>query len=357
MNNYLSIDDCEQARFADLYERYRLLSDDPAHCSPMFIINTPVNNVPRWEERLADPMVMLKGELDLLRPHLEIGDDHVPTVRVQFGTAQIAAAFGCKLAIPTNTLPVAETHALVNAEDVFTLEKPSLNAGWYGKHWEWTELWKSVLPEGVHIQLPDIQSAFNSAHLIRGNDILMDFYDAPEALERLFTLVVDFMIDVTAHVNSMTRDDPEWFFDWGAQWKGSARISNCSMHMISPDFYREHVLPHDRRFLEAVGGGRIHYCGTPGEVIEDFYGLPGLNGLDVSPIHHEYFALCEATPDHIALLTKFGQDAPEVTRLLAGDWPRKRNLIIQATAASVGEGRALLKALRKSWQDARRCSV
>ena len=32
----------------------------------------------------------------------------------------------------------------------------------------------------------------------------------------------------------MISDDPDWFFDWGALWKGAARISNCSMHMISP---------------------------------------------------------------------------------------------------------------------------
>ena len=352
-SNSLCIDEREQARLADLYERYRQFYKDPAQGAPMFLINTPIEHQPSCEEQQADPMVMLKAELDQIRQHKEIGDDRLPSVRVQFGTGQVAAAFGCELELPTHSLPAVATHVLENAEDVFALEKPSLNAGWYGKLWEWTELWKSVLPEGVHIQHPDIQSAFNSAHLIRGNDILMDFYDAPEALERLLSLVVDYMIDITAHVKPLISDDREWFFDWGMLWKGCARISNCSMHMISPQFYREHVFPHDRRFFEAIGGGRIHYCGTHGEVIEDYFNLPGIHGLDVDIKHHDFFALCEAAPAHVTTLNNFDRDAPEIGRLLAGEWPRKRNLIIQTSAGSVEEGRALLKALRKSWQDAR----
>jgi len=99
----------------------------------MIVVNTPVQGIPSWEDRLADPMVMLRAELDALRPHLAIGDDRVPTVRVEFGTAQIAAAFGCTIVVPENNLPAAGSHVLAEAVNVHELTIPSLDSGWYGK--------------------------------------------------------------------------------------------------------------------------------------------------------------------------------------------------------------------------------
>ena len=335
--------------YRDVAARYRMLYEDPLRCRPMLIIDTPVQ-LPPWAERLADPMVMLNAELDLLRPHQEILDDRVPTVRVQFGTAQVAAAFGCRIIIPEESLPAAGSHVLDSAYGVRDLAMPALDAGWYGKLASWTELWKRHLPEGVHIQLPDIQSAFNSAHLIRGNDILTDFYDAPDEVGLLLDKVTDYMVVLTRHLRAMISEDTGWFYDWGALWKGAARISNCSMQMISPELYREHVLPRDLRFFDSLGGGRMHYCGlTPG-VIDDFLRVPAITGLDVDFTRHDFFEVCAKAPDRVVMMLAGENDeqSPVIARLLQGDWPLKRNLVIVARAASVEAGRVLLERLRSS---------
>lgn len=349
MKEYLNLPDSFQVHYQDVYARYRLLFTDPERCLPMIIVNTPAVGIPSWEERLADPLVMLKAELDVLRPHLEIRDDRVPTVRIQFGTAQIAAAFGCRIVVPKNNLPAAGDHVLKRAEDVYSMKMPLLDAGWYGKLAEWTALWKKQLPPGIHIQHPDIQSAFNTAHLIRGNDILTDFYDQPEAVDALLDRVTDYMLALTKHLKAMISDDPDWFFDWGALWKGAARISNCSMQMISPQFYRDHVLPRDRRFFRGLGGGRMHYCGITGEVLDDFFAVPEISGLDFDSSRHDFFALCERAPRNLVLMPGgYRADAPEIERLLAGGWPRKRNFILPVWANSVDQGKDLLARLRQS---------
>lgn len=346
----LMLTDADRARFEELYARYRILHDAPESCRPMIIISAPVEGIPTWEERLADPMVMLQAELDALRPHLEIGDDRVPTVRVQFGTGQIAAAFGCSIHQPENNLPAAGGPVMSHAADVHQLPVPSLDAGWYGKLSLWTEIWKQHLPEGVHIQHPDIQSAFNSAHLIRGNDILTDFYDHPDDLELLLDKVTDFMIAITRHTKAAISDDTEWFFDWGALWKGTARISNCSMQMISPAFYRDHVLPRDKRFFETVNGGRVHYCGITGEVIDDYFRIPAIAGLDVDCKLHDFYALCDRAPNQVVMMPTgpFSAESTVVNRLLAGDWPKKRNIVIAVRAETVASGKQLLKQLREA---------
>ncbi len=352
LNKYLQLDDRHLARFDLICNNYKKMYEDPAGCEPMFIINTPVA-LPAWEERLKDPLVMLKAELDSLRPHLELEDDRLPTVRVQFGTAQIAAAFGCEMFIPENNLPAAGSHVLKNAEDAYGLKLPSLEDGWYGKLKQYTGIFRENLPQGVHIQLPDIQSAFNSAHLIRGNDILLDFYDDPEALEALLDRITDYMIKLVPYLNSMINGDKEWFFDWGAMWKGAARISNCSMHMISPGMYFEHILPRDIRLMKAIGGGRIHYCGTNDQVIDEFFKNPEITGLDYDIRYHDLWSLSERAPKYLTLAAfqwedKGAEEEKMLQRLLNGDWPKKRNIILQLSASSVEEGKALLKELRKS---------
>jgi len=351
LKNYLVLDDYQLRRFEEMYERYKLLYNDPGNCSPMFIIDGPVEDPPPWEERLEDPLLMLKAHIDMLRPHLEIEDDRVPTARVEFGTAQVAAAFGCRLAVPTNSLPAAADHALKSARDVYEMDKPSLDAGWYGKLKKYTEIYLENLPEGMHIQHPDIQSAFNSAHLIRGNDILTDFFDDPEAVCALLDLVTDYMIDMVPHLKGMISAEEEWFFDWSAFWKGAARISNCSMHMISPEFFREFVLPRDMRLMKAVGGGRIHYCGTSGEVITEFFKNPEVTGLDYDSAYHSLWELSEIAPEKVTLLAPMSPDSEELRRLMAGDWPKKRNLIIKTSACSIEEAKELLQKLRRSVPD------
>ena len=350
MRHYLKIDASERSRLEDVYARYRMLHDEPDQCRPMIVVNTPMNGLPAWEERLADPLVMLKAELDAIRPHLEIGDDGVPTVRVQHGTAQIAAAFGCRMHVPQNNLPAAGSHVLANIEDVYKLTIPSVDAGWYGKLTEWTNIWKENLPEGVHIQHPDIQSAFNSAHLIRGNDILTDLYDHPAEVDLLLDKVTDFMLAILKHTKLAISDDPDWFFDWGSMWKGAARISNCSMQMISPQFYRDHVLPHDIRFFDSIGGGRMHYCGITGDAIDDFFKVSSITGLDVDHVHHDFFTMCEHAPKKVVFMTTghFEENSPALKRLLNGDWPQKRNIIIRVGATSVEHGKILLEQLRNA---------
>lgn len=49
-------------------------------------------------------------------------------------------------------------------------------------------------PVDIPIQHPDIQGPINTAHLIRGNDILYDFYDYPEETRMLLKKVTDCMI-------------------------------------------------------------------------------------------------------------------------------------------------------------------
>jgi len=350
LKEYIKLNKDQLDRFQKLNSQYLDFYHHPETCTPKIIINTPVEGLASWEERINDPYVMLQTELDSLRPHIEIEDDRVPSVRVQFGTAQIAAAFGCDMHLSKDNLPAAANSILNKATDVHELKIPDNNAGWYCKLEEWTKIWKENLPQGIHIQHPDIQSPFNSAHLIRGNEIFTDFYEYPDELRILLSKVTTFMINIVLHTKAMISDDKHWFYDWGAYWKGTARISNCSMQMISPEMYREFVQPYDIELFNEIGGGRVHYCGLSAEVINEYFNLPLVYGLDFDSKVHDFFDICQKAPQHISLISTepFKEDHKVIQELLRGNWPEKRDITIFLETDSIDSGKKLLQELRRS---------
>lgn len=337
-------------RLDNLKEQYKQLYESPRNCRPKVIVNVGYENAPTWDQQLSDPLVMLEHQLNLARNHILIEDDFIPAVRVNFGTGIIAAGFGCELVNPTGSLPAVKTHAVRSLEQIQGLQKPTLDQPIYKKIEKWTEIWLDNLPQGVAVQHPDIQGPFNTSHLVRGNDILTDFYDDPDAVCRLMDIVTDHTIEVLEHFNRIDNRQADWFHDWGgAYWKGSGRISNCSVDMISPDFYRNYVLPRDLRFMKSVGGGRMHYCGGSKDVIQHFANNPEIYGLDIDAGLHDVWKIAEICPQPLVLaFQQYGKAFPQTDRLLDGDWPEKRNIIVYTEADSVEQGQDLLARLKKS---------
>ena len=351
LGDYLVVDDATLNHHKDMRARYRKLFESPAECDPMVCVTVPGVEIPRWEEMLADPEVMLRAQLDQLRPHFEMKDDVVPVVRVNFGTAQPASAYGCSIYVPENSLPAASDHVLSRIEDAYDLPVPDVNAGLYAKLHEWTDQWLDALPHGIAIQHPDIQSTFNTAHLVRGNDIFLDFYDNPDALEALLGNITDFMIKITLYLKSKISDDTEYFYDWLGMWKGTARISNCTMQLLAPEFYVDFVKKHDERFMAAIGGGRLHYCGDSRDMAKLFFGLENVYGYDMAPYGDDWSDMFDdMPPEKVPILSGGGREDGLCKEILEGRLPEKRNYICVVSAPDVEAGKRLLGDLRTAFQ-------
>jgi hypothetical protein len=348
MKEILRLDARQLERMEGLYAAYRRMSTSPEASRPMVIVRVPARGMPGYRERFRDPLAMLAVELEALRNHLEVGDDHVPAVRVQFGTGLIASAFGCETFVPDDELPCIRGPVLAERDAIAGLRQPSTTAGLLGRLAEFTRVFRRHLPEGVHVQHPDIQSPFNTAYAIRGNDLFLDLVDDPPSADALLDVITDFMIAVVPRLKATVSGDRQWFFDMGVLWKGTARISNCSTTMIDPRMYERFVLPRDRRLFRAIGGGRVHYCGTSAPVISCFLGIPGLSGLDYDPKLHDLWSMCEMVPANVVLLQSVEVGSATWRRLVAGDWPKKRNLVIETAAEDVATGKDLLEALKRS---------
>ncbi len=343
--NYLKINDTQRRHTEENLAEYKRFSTSPEAVHPKVIVNVPNGNAYTTPELIADKALMLKNGLDTIQTHIDIGDDYIPQVRVEFGTGQVSHAYGCDMYIAQHSPVCAQGHVLSDIEEIDALENPSLTAGWFGKCYEFTEFFMENKPSIVGMQLPDFQSPFNNAHLIRGNDILLDFYDSPDKLRLLLQKVTDYMVTMTDHYRKLTHMEEGFFCDWGVVWKGSARLSNCSLHMISTAFYNEFVKDFDRDYLDRIGGGRIHYCGEHDDgLFDSFFSIPNSYGVDYDSNLHDLWNISAKAPSQVALLQYGSQE--QIDRLLKGERPEKNNFIISAYAKSIEEGRILYQQLK-----------
>lgn len=342
------LSDAQLRAVEETRKNYRLFYENPSKARPAILIQPPVPSEWSVKERVHDKEKMLVHGLNTVHAHLQVGDDYVPAVRVEFGTGQVAHAYGCGMYEPEDSLPCAKDHIMQSIEEAETLKLPGLRDGWFGRLEEYSEFFRNHLPEGVALQMPDIQGTFNNAHLVRGNDILYDFYDDPDLLKLLFARMTDHLIELTRWTHGLCTPEPDGFFcDWGCLWKGGVRISNCSLHMLSTEFYREFIREYDQKVIDAMGMGRIHYCGTHDNGLTDsFFEMPNMTGLDFDGKYHDLWEMAERTPENVTLLVYATGDIRK--RLLAGDWPKKRNIIIQSYVSSIEDGRALYEKLRSS---------
>lgn len=338
--------DRDQIRCEQLYKSYKQMYENPQNCDPKIIVHFPGEDRANVIECFDDAGVMLRHNLSSLPGHMEICDDWVPAIRVEFGTGQIASAFGCDTYFRPDSPMCAKNHVLHDISEARDLPDPDLRAGWFGRLEEFTHYFMQHLPEGVHVQIPDMQSPFNSAHLIRGNDILTDFYDDPEAVDCLLTKVTDYMIRLTSWLRAMFDPEPGWFFDYGAMWKGAARLSDCSLHMISPQMYAQHIRKHDIRYLHEIGGGRIHYCGSPKEVIRELVEIPESCGLDLDGSLHDAWEVSEYTPPEHALMFSLSDVDGFIAKVRAHGGLPRRNLMLVTWAGSKAEAARITNALR-----------
>jgi len=102
----------------------------------------------------------------------------------------------------------------------------------------------------------------NAAYHLYGQNLFVDFYEAPDRVRRLLRLIGDLIVDVALYLRQRTGDcsiavnrmvehvDPLLFFH-----------ANCSVQMISPRSYRDIHLAVEQGMAERIQPYGIHHCG------------------------------------------------------------------------------------------------
>jgi hypothetical protein len=137
----------------------------------------------------------------------------------------------------------------------------------------------------------------NAAYHLYGQQLFVDFRRAPDRVRRLLDMIGELIVDVALYVRQRTgscsisvnrmveRVDARLFLH-----------ANCSVHMISPESYRQCHLPVEQRMAERLQPYGIHHCGDNLHRIAPVYAEVPAAFFDVG--WGSDVALCrEALPD------------------------------------------------------------
>ena len=169
----------------------------------------------------------------------------------------------------------------------------------------------ALTPEWIGIGRPDMQGPFNIAHMLLGNEVFTAPFEEPEAFRALLTLITDFCMAVDANLRAWI--GPARFPVFPAN---RARICECSVNLVSADFYQAHLLEHDLRLVAYYGEAAIHPCSGPHVFHATLRNLP-------TPTYHEAGYIAKACAGAISveealaaigarpIVLSIGQELPE----------------------------------------------
>ncbi len=173
----------------------------------------------------------------------------------------IPALLGSEVAFAPDAAPQPLPIKLTE-EQIDALEKPDfritspmteLMASWDAQEAQYGYLVGDLNTDGV----------LNAAYHFYGQDLFVDFYQAPERVRRVLEVIADLIVDVASYVRGRTgscsisvnrmaeRVDSRLFIH-----------ANCSVQMISPASYRSLHLPVEKRMAERIRPFGIHHCGS-----------------------------------------------------------------------------------------------
>ena len=263
-------------------------------------------------------------------------DDSIPMLRPEIGTALIASAFGAELIFRNDNLPAVKSHPIQSLDDLQKAGKPnSSKDGCFPQINKIIDYFIKHRPAGFKVCQCDTQGPWNTSQLLTGERIFLDIYDDIDFVCVLLDAVTNFMIKAVKKNKLAISEDNNYFFLQGAVIRGGSRICNCSTDMISPDFYRDYILPRDLRFFEAVGGGMMHICGNNSHCIEHFNKIKKLSALEVNFNYLDIFKVSDILREDVALLCTGPVEFPLLTPLgkqtlenfYSGIFPPERNII------------------------------
>ncbi len=244
------------------YENNRAVSVDTT---------TPLKfNAMPYSKEFNDIEVMLYNGLVPIANNIYCGDDMMYSIRSNYGVGTLASFFGAKSSLADEvSLPWCEHLPKEKIPEIIQQGVPSFDNGFGKKLIETYDYYIEKLSKyknaqaGISLYHPDFQGPFDTAHLLYGSDIYYEFYDEPELVHDLMSLVTDTYIECMKRILPIIGKPlgDGLCYHWQTIYKGNIVLRNDSSVSLSNDMYKEFVMPYDDKIAQEFGGAGMHYCG------------------------------------------------------------------------------------------------
>ncbi|MBI4625154.1 MAG: hypothetical protein HY736_18285 [Verrucomicrobia bacterium] len=233
-----------------------------------------------------DAVVRMQAELRRRFPGTPIGqagpgDAPLDLLTGMRGACPVAALYGVPILYTENNWPCAAPQYLSDA-DVARLEPPDLarnpHFAQLMEQLDWIERHEGRIDGYINWQ-----GVLNNAHRLRGQQLFLDLLDEPERCRHLFACVCETMIQGIRllHVRQSRSGEPP------RSAQRFVTVSNCLVNLVSPEVYRDLLLPFDQKLAAVYGCIGIHNCAwnaTP--YLEAYARVPGVAYIDMG-IHSD----------------------------------------------------------------------
>jgi Uroporphyrinogen decarboxylase (URO-D) len=222
-------------------------------------------------------LVKMKGELHRLFPSILYWNpdekDDTWTLSGAYGAYVIPQVFGCILQYEFDRWPLI-------------IERPSLSLAELANV-DIDQLMDASILRDLDRQMdvleaengkihgyPSWQGVLNNAFNIRGQDIFTDILMEPELTHQFLALIAQVMIRVGERIQERQRKS--------GFYVNHMSVSNCVVNLISPQHYREFVMPYDRKIAERFERFGVHTCNwNISPYAEDLSQLPKVGYIDM----------------------------------------------------------------------------
>jgi hypothetical protein len=273
---------------------YSRIEDVYRHCDGQ-VVPYQVADVNYWlsgempalipDDYFTDCKSMLQYQVKKIQRHMETyDDDYIPFLFPWYGTGVIPSALGAKILFQPKMDPAVQGVVLTTPEQVRHLSLPDPH-----KDGLMPRVLETIRYFRAHSDLPisctDPQGPFTTALTLAGPATLFVWlYEYPEAVHELMEFCTEAFIRwIKAQQQEIGAERGRWCFPHGIvlpEQFGKVWLCDDDCGAISPEQYREFVVPYNARVFREFGGGTLHFCGSAEHQIENFAATEGLVGLN-----------------------------------------------------------------------------
>lgn len=234
----------------------------------------------RWHTDPAyrrETVIAMRGELKRRFGGTKIGgiarsDRPLDLLTGTYGCTLIAAIYGIPIIYAEDNWPNCE-HLYLSDKEVDELAAPALDTNPFFRDLMAQVDWIAAQVGRVEGFI-NFQGVLNNAYRLRGEKVFYDIIDSPQRCRHLFDCICTTMVEAAKllHKRQLESGVEVGFFT----------VSNCLVNMVSPEHYRDMLLPFDRRFGETFGCIGIHNCAWNADpYIDDYATVPHLGYIDM----------------------------------------------------------------------------
>ncbi|HSJ56982.1 MAG TPA: uroporphyrinogen decarboxylase family protein, partial [Anaerolineae bacterium] len=208
------------------------------------------------------------------QPRPIVGSLHVA------GGFVIPALLGAAIRFAPDAAPQPEPLGW-SVSEVEALEKPDWRAAWPMRQII-ADMDALEAEHGYLVGDLNTDGLLNAAYHLYGEQLYLDFYEAPERARRVLDILSELIVDVALYVRGRTGSCSISVNRMAAHVDRRLFLhANCSVQMISPRSYRQMHLPVEQAMARRIEPFGVHHCGDNAHRVAPAYAELPLRYLEV----------------------------------------------------------------------------